>query len=138
LNNRTGSDGRARPLDITEGRKIASDLIKNRPDATLREIASAAGISLGTAQNVRKRLRRGENILVAKKGDGDQRDQLHHAGPRSRRDVQIAKRPSIKNRALILNNLRRDPSLRFASTGRVLLRLLHVLALGAAEQLEGR
>ncbi|MBV8996220.1 MAG: ParB-like nuclease domain-containing protein [Pseudonocardiales bacterium] len=134
-NTRIGGDGRVRPLDSTQGRKIARELMINKPDATLRQIASAAGISLGTAYNVRKRLRHGsENAPVAKKRDENQgKQQLDRPGLRSRRKEQIAKRLSIKNRASILNNLRKDPSLRFANTGRLLLRLLHLLALGAGE-----
>lgn len=134
LNARVGRDGRIRPLNATEGRKIASELMTAKPNAPLREIASAAGISLGTAQNVRKRLRRGENPVLSQRHDGNQqKSQPKHHEPPAGRDSQIVRRTPVDDRAVILQNLSRDPSLRFAEAGRVLLRLLHALAFGTRE-----
>ncbi|GAA2664420.1 ParB N-terminal domain-containing protein [Streptomyces aculeolatus] len=53
---RVGRDGRVRPLDATAGRLRASRWIARHPDASLRAIARAAGISVGTAHDVRERL----------------------------------------------------------------------------------
>ncbi|MBF9068080.1 ParB/RepB/Spo0J family partition protein [Streptacidiphilus fuscans] len=58
---RVGRDGRSRPVDAAAGRLKASELIAENPEASLREIAKAAGISPGTVRDVRDRLRRGED-----------------------------------------------------------------------------
>lgn len=134
LNTRVGRDGRVRPLNAAEGRRIAGDLMAEKPDTSLREIASAAGISLGTAQDVRERLRRGENPVLPGQHDGEPRGgQPRRKELADRRDSHIARRVPVRDRAVILHNLKRDPSLRFADAGRVLLRLLHALTIGTRE-----
>lgn len=132
LNTRIGRDGRIRPLNTAEGRRIAAELMVERPDTSLREIASAAGISLGTAQNVRERLRRGEEAILPKRYEGEQKRQAKPEGSPSRRDKKNA-RPLAENRALVLQNLRRDPSLRSTETGRSLIHMLHPLVVDTKE-----
>lgn len=61
---RYGRDGRARPVDTVSGRRRAEEIIAARPTATLRDIARDAGISIGTARDVRMRLARGEDALT--------------------------------------------------------------------------
>lgn len=53
---RIGGDGRARPVNADEGRRAAARLLAERPDIPVRAIARAAGISLGTAHDVRRRV----------------------------------------------------------------------------------
>jgi len=127
-NTREGLDGRRRPLDATEGRLRAVDLITEHPEASLREIAKTAGVSLGTAHDVRSRLRRGEDPI-----------------PRGRRaDVaepppaavdayavgttitgEIGDDPAVTAELpLLLEKLARDPALRLTDPGRRMLRLL--------------
>jgi hypothetical protein len=60
---RLGRDGRLRPVDGGEGRRRAVAVIRDSPDASLRAIAQAAGVSLGTAHDIRARLDRGEDPL---------------------------------------------------------------------------
>lgn len=134
LNTRVGRDGRVRPLDITERRKIAGELMAAKPDASLREIASSAGISLGTAQDVRQRLRCGQDpVLPARRGPNRSKDDPKHKKPAGQRQGNIPRRTTAKERSLILYSLRQDPSLRFADAGRAFLCLLHVLAIDAQE-----
>lgn len=134
LNARIGRDGRVRPLNTAEGRRIASELMANRPHASLREVASAAGISPGTARDVRERLRHGENPVPPKQHDGKRREgQLNRDEPTTQRDSLFGAQAPIKDRLSILKDLRKDPSLRFTHTGRVLLRLLYVLTIGTRE-----
>jgi hypothetical protein len=102
-NNRVGRDGRTRPVSGADGRERASQVIAEYPDASLRFIAREAGISLSTAQDVRKRLARGENPV-----------------PEGLREPA--------GRASALETLRRDPSLRFTQSGRTLLQWLGVSA----------
>lgn len=135
LDTRIGRDGKVRPLNTAEGRRIASKLIADRPDASLREISRAAGISPGTARDVRERLRHGENPVPPRQRIGkDRKDQLTRDEPATqRKSVAAGPQPTMRNRVSVLNHLRRDPSLRFANRGRVLLRLLHVLSISATE-----
>lgn len=132
LNARIGRDGRIRPLNTAEGRRIAGELMENRPDAPLREIARAAGISLGTAQDVRERLRQGKHPIPRKRHHGKrQQSQLGGDQPESQQSSVFATGTPIS--VSILNDLKKDPSLRFSHAGRALLRLLHVLALGRSD-----
>lgn len=134
LNSRVGRDGRVRPPNAAEGRMIARQLMTDKPDAPLREIANAAGISLGTAHDVRKRLRRDESpALSEQRTDGQQRGQLKRDAPASQHDSKIVRRTTAEDRALVLQNLRTDPSLRLADAGRVLLGLLHALPIDTKE-----
>ncbi|WP_432158502.1 ParB/RepB/Spo0J family partition protein [Streptomyces sp. bgisy153] len=65
---RVGIDGRARPVNRVEGRELAGELIKANPDASLRQIAKAAGISPATVADVRNRLRQGHDPVPHKCG----------------------------------------------------------------------
>lgn len=60
LNRRVGRDGRSRPVCVEEGRQRVAGILADRPGATLRELATGAGVALGTAKDVRDRVRRGE------------------------------------------------------------------------------
>lgn len=117
---RVGRDGRVRPVDGTEGRRAAVRYLWTNPDATLRAVAEAAGISIGTAQDVRKRLRRGQDPVphrarsAARRTVQDEWMSSRAALPRALRDGPRA--------ALAL--LRSDPALRGVQDGRLLLRLL--------------
>lgn len=129
LDTRVGRDGRVRPLDSSRGREIAGMLIKARPDASLREIAKESGISPETARDVRERVRRGEDLLTTKarkartKGHRDD-------GPSSAEPArQLRDRPTRADPIGVLNNLRKDPSLRFSETGRLVLQGLSALTL---------
>ena len=60
---RLGRDGKRRPVMGAEVRKRAADYINAHPDASIRQIARETDVSIGTAQDVRKRLRRGAGYL---------------------------------------------------------------------------
>ncbi|GAA2673856.1 MULTISPECIES: hypothetical protein [Actinosynnema] len=106
---RIGRDGRIRPVSCADGREAAASYLARYPAATLRAVASAAGISLGTARDVRDRLRRGQEVVPARARTGRVPPTVRPAPPPSAR--------------VALAVLRNDPSLRGASTGRQLLRL---------------
>ncbi|ONF73870.1 ParB/RepB/Spo0J family partition protein [Amycolatopsis keratiniphila] len=112
--NRLGKDGRSRPVDGSLGRVLAGKEIAARPDASLRQIAKAAGISVATARDVRDRLRRGEDPVPAR---------LRRDGPRPGRPVEV-----VDVQATV-RGLKNDPSLRLTESGRALLRWLdgHVI-----------
>jgi ParB-like nuclease domain len=82
LPDRIGRDGRIRPFSPAAGRRMAGDLIAENPDAAIREIALRAGISPGTARDVRERLRNGLDPVPPRQRDasGSQPDESRTAG----------------------------------------------------------
>jgi ParB-like chromosome segregation protein Spo0J len=131
LNTRIGKDGRVRPLSSVEGRQKAADVMTERPQASLREVAHAAGVSLATASDVRKRLSRGEEPVPSRAatvvaGDDGTASEAVRRGPG-------AQRASPPDPAPMVEKLLRDPSLRLSETGRQLLRLLRNQGVGARE-----
>ncbi|NUT52622.1 MAG: ParB N-terminal domain-containing protein [Saccharothrix sp.] len=116
LNTRVGQDGRVRPNNSVESRRRAGELIAANPGASLREIAKAAGISPATASDVRARLARGELPVTPhqRRASGAGVAAVRHT------EVVLAK---------FVENLRKDPSLRFTETGRALLRFLDCCAM---------
>ncbi|MEI5102956.1 hypothetical protein RB200_35990 [Streptomyces sp. PmtG] len=92
----------------------ASEIMDERPDASLREIARGAGISLGTARDVRQRRQRGESPLPGDRGPDEKPLSLRH--------------PALETHPVdlvsLLTSLRSDPTLRYSEAGRSLLRWL--------------
>ncbi|MEU7146058.1 ParB N-terminal domain-containing protein [Nocardia sp. NPDC046473] len=121
---RVGADGRERPPNSSpEGRLRAAELLAKSPDASLREIAKAAAISVSTVNDVRKRLDRGEDpVLPSQRGAGE-RTRSAPAMPNPCRAKRLEALP--KSGVTMLHELKRDPSLRFSEPGRHLLRTLH-------------
>lgn len=120
---RVGRDGRVRPLNSAEGRLRARAEILSNPGASLREIARAAGISPATARDVRKRMHRGEDP-VPRDSDGG------HVTPDTRHDHSPRRPTPRRDLGELLQELRKDPSLRYSEPGRLLLRWLEFLARG--------
>ncbi|MFE1947340.1 ParB N-terminal domain-containing protein [Streptomyces massasporeus] len=118
---RLGRDGVAYPLAAAEGRSRALVYLAAHPGASAQEVARAAGISLTTAKDARKRARAfpGEPPPTERPGDRPVRE-------------TGAGRPAVVNRpkagsadlSLAVRRLRADPSLRFTEVGRKLLRTL--------------
>jgi hypothetical protein len=127
---RVGRDGRARPVDITDRRQIAKDAIIEHPDASLRAIAKLAGLSPGTVRDVRQRLLRGDDRVAAKPAGGEQRPKpstpVRHGSP-GRRNHAVG---TARDRRAFLEDLCRDPALRFTERGRGVLEWLTVRAAG--------
>jgi ParB-like chromosome segregation protein Spo0J len=123
---RVGMDGRARPLSSFEGRQRAVELWTARPDASLREVAAVAGVSVGTAHDVRKRMQRGEDPVLSRqpgvkpggRSAAALSGQVVAARRRAREVADFDPRP-------LLESLVHDPALRQSESGRGLLRWLH-------------
>lgn len=131
-NTRLGKDGRVRPLDSGPQRLQAAMMINDRPDAGLREVARATGLSPATVRDVRARIDRGEDPVP---------DKYRVAGIREKRDfAPVSPRPRplrasggghtwrrevYADRNMLLAKLRHDPSLKFNEAGRNALRWLH-------------
>lgn len=143
LHDRMGRDGRIRPVSSADGRIRAAQYITDHPQASLREVATASGLSPGTVRDVRKRLRQNQDPVPA----GQRRTKAtgpspahavpaertgrqsaavkappEQAGSREPVEVPPTTRPSPPHAPL--SALRRDPSLRHSEAGRLLLRLL--------------
>ncbi|MBF6061291.1 ParB-like nuclease domain-containing protein [Nocardia terpenica] len=124
MNIRIGRDGRTHVSNREDGRRLASELITRSPEAPLREVAKAAGVSLGTAHDVRQRMRRGDDPIPARRHRNSapvplEKAPAPHAQPNGPSD-----RLRIKDPRLVIQRLRADPSLRFTEAGRALLRRL--------------
>jgi ParB-like chromosome segregation protein Spo0J len=100
-----------------QGRHHAAELFAADPAVSARTVAEAAGISLTTAKDVRKRLRAGErppgNAVIS--------ESVSAVGPAAH---DRASTPEPGDVDEVLPRLRRDPSLRFTDAGRKLLRWL--------------
>ena len=128
---RVGQDGRARPIDPVSGRLRAGEVLAKKPNTTLREVAQAAGISIGTAKDVRERLRQGHSVLPPRlaKANGEA-VQTGPQKPTQASSPSSSSTPiSIDRYMRLMATLKQDPSIRLAGTGRALLRLLdaHVI-----------
>lgn len=116
---RLGADGRVRPVDCDRRRRVAAELLVSQPEASLRQIAVSAGISVGTARDVRTRVRRGEDPVPPRR-----RAQLGRGTPAGPRPPTRRPVIDLHQRLIVLNGLRRDPSLRFTDSGRAAVRWL--------------
>ncbi|MCW6008139.1 ParB/RepB/Spo0J family partition protein [Micromonospora sp. CPCC 205371] len=122
---RTGRDGRLRPLDNAEGRLKASAIIKERPEASLREVAREAGVSPSTVRDVRRRIERGDDPVP----DSRRRN----AAKEAETNGGMPEGPGL---ASMLQGLQTDPSLRFTETGRLLLRWIFSRAIRSEERVD--
>lgn len=140
---RVGRDGKVRPLDSSEGRRRAAELLAQQPEASLRDVARAASISPATVLDVRKRLERGEPPVPEKpksgrpagKGAGTRAgDGANAPGPYSGRQPIPQQAATLGPApATIVEKLLRDPSLRYNEQRKEILRLLRVNATGAEQ-----
>ncbi|QIS14255.1 ParB/RepB/Spo0J family partition protein [Nocardia arthritidis] len=101
-----------------EGRRRAAELFAADPNASARSVAAAAGISVTTAKDVRKRLRCGEEPVPSRMCPTDSPPK---PGGTSKPVDDPTQVPDVHR---VLRQLRKDPSLRFTETGRQLLRWL--------------
>jgi ParB-like nuclease family protein len=139
-NNRLGRDGRLRPLNSAARRRRAAAMINENPEAGIREIARATGLSPSTVQDVRQRADRGEDPVPARYRDQDGElspaDVPRQVG-RKRRDRTTSRELTASDVAALLLQLRSDPSLKFNEDGRYILRWLfhHVVDADSCERL---
>lgn len=125
---RIGRDGKTRPLSSVDGRLRAAELIVERPQASLREVARLAGISPATVSDVRKRLESGLAPVVepvrAPEAPADSPADAPAVAENGERRLEHRKNQLQADPAAALEKLLRDPSLRHKEGGRQLLRLL--------------
>ncbi|MFE0349308.1 ParB N-terminal domain-containing protein [Streptomyces griseoluteus] len=138
LNARIGRDGRSRPVDNSERRRLAGEYARAHPQATLREIARESGLSLATARDVRERVQKGASPTLGGRPSGGPVHRPAAPAPASRRPEQGGVTAFALAETLLL--LKRDPSIRLTEDGRFLLRLLdtHAMANRRWEELVDR
>jgi hypothetical protein len=145
---RVGLDGRTRPVNSAHARRLAGQAVIERPEASLREIARTTGLSPTTVRDVRERIRRGDDPVANGRLANDRIATSEPApitaapASGSRRRSEPATGPSRQHRradrVALMENLSRDPSLRFTEAGRALLRALfaHAKSMPRLELLE--
>jgi hypothetical protein len=134
---RIGKDGRERPVDIARRRLAASEAIIQDPGASLRAVARLSGLSPGTVRDVRQRLLRGEDVVARKPPGRERKRPGARAESGSPAGLSAPAAPSrgaaagqARDRLAIMQDLRRDPSIRFTEQGRKLLESLALRAAG--------
>lgn len=139
-NARRGLDGRVRPVNGAQGRREAGRLLAARPGASLREIAREAGVCAATVRDVRARMERGEGPVLPRQRESAARADGSSPADRQRAPsaLPVRAKPSRTpwedaDGTTLVENLRKDPSLRFSESGRQLLRLLHTVTIGQQE-----
>jgi ParB-like chromosome segregation protein Spo0J len=135
---RLGRDGKRHPVAGIEGRRRAADYIASRPDASLREIARAVDVSLGTARDVRARLQRGlEPVTVGQQASSagssvaaqsTSNGRPPENGPRDVRRIAVG-----RDWGTISAKLMNDPSLKYSEGGRAFIRWMALYAAHASE-----
>ncbi|GAA2102711.1 hypothetical protein GCM10009780_53300 [Actinomadura alba] len=119
---RVGRDGRVRPVDGSAGRRRASEVIAMKPDASLRTIAREAGVSVGTARDVRERLRAGRDpVLTPQRSTTEERGPSVDGAVESQRHRTGSAPQNIDWRS-VRGNLSRDPAVKYAENGRAFVR----------------
>ncbi|MEU9340276.1 transcriptional regulator [Streptomyces sp. NPDC048278] len=129
---RIGQDGRVRPLNAAEGRRLACEIITREPQASLRQIARQAGISPATVADVRERMQRGVDPVPDR-----QRGAVSGAGDDAGARGVPGREPetvSFEKLLALSETLRKDPSLRFNEVGRLALRLFDACAVFVRQQ----
>jgi ParB-like chromosome segregation protein Spo0J len=116
VNTRIGRDGRRHPISTVEGRSLAAEIMREHPDASLRAVARQAGISVGTAMDVRRRLVAAVDTAPTPTRAG--------AVAATSAEAEPGAPPSVSVNRAVLERLINDPSLRYNERGRALLRLV--------------
>ncbi|MET7774002.1 hypothetical protein [Nocardia sp. NPDC005366] len=127
---RLGKDGRLRPTDTAEGRMAAAAILRENPEASLRQVSKIVGISPGTVRDVRERLK-GAKHPIPQAVRNRLTPNASEGGEASSTDTRCAEVPAENGGAVaipiqhvLLQNLRNDPALKFNERGRLLLRSL--------------
>lgn len=122
---RVGRDGKRRPVAATEGRLRAVEYAQAHPEASVRQIARAADVSLGTAHDVRQKVRSRADQQTAEPPPLATQPARPVLAPmttiRARAAAATAQR--LAGPALV-RKLAGDPSLRYTEGGRDFLRWL--------------
>lgn len=114
---RIGDDGKVRPVDSAARRERAAQILRDNPALSLRQVSEACGISPATVLDVR-------NCLSAAGGESPELSNSRKIAAGPARGARASWRHISPDDALA--SLRRDPSIRFSQSGRLMLRLLEI------------
>lgn len=147
---RLGRDGKRRPVVAGEGRQRAAEYINAHPDAALREVARESGVSLGTAHDVRERIRSGSLHVVEERESPADRapdtpatsaaaDRAVGAPVSAAESLSAGGRPArrgpgdVRPWPAVPAKLTGDPALRYTDGGRAFLRWMAMHSMQADE-----
>jgi ParB-like chromosome segregation protein Spo0J len=140
---RLGRDGKRHPIAPAEGRRRTVEYIIAHPEASLRQIAREADVSLGTAQDIKARLRRGDESVLAPARDGaaPAPSAPVRLAPKAAPAAQPSPAPSVRGGEVLVwqaisAKLANDPSLRYTESGRTFLQWMGRRCLSEAEWCE--
>jgi ParB-like chromosome segregation protein Spo0J len=128
---RLGRDGKRHPLVNTEGRRRAADYIAARPEASLREVAREADVSLGTVHDVRARMRQGLDPIAGgrREASAEPAPSLANQPAPGRRAAPGVPAPKPRRHAppprtwsIVSAKLANDPSFKYTEDGRNFIR----------------
>ncbi|MFE4576362.1 ParB/RepB/Spo0J family partition protein [Streptomyces chartreusis] len=148
LNVRLGRDGRYRPVNYSQGRLRASEVVAAYPEMPLREVARQAGVSVATARDVRQRIQRGADPLPPKLRlagqDAVSEDEGTLEPPADRtvgeQQSSVRQRPPVFVPAdwpVLRAKLLQDPLLRYSESGRTLFRWYDTHTIGTRDVVAG-
>lgn len=134
---RLGRDGKRRPVVAAEGRLRAAEYIYAHPEASLRQIARETDVSLGTAHDVREKVRRGVDPPMAEPDPAvaEARPTAPPASPPVTNIRSWIKAGTVRRLAwsAIFGKIAGDPALRYTDGGRAFLRWMTQHAMHADE-----
>ncbi|QUX30595.1 ParB N-terminal domain-containing protein [Nocardiopsis akebiae] len=139
---RVGLDGRVRVVNPDEKHRRAADLLSQNPEASLREISRLACVSMETVRDIRDRMGGEDNpqssddtFAPGTRGDavGDALTTADHPAASELNEQVSARMKGTKQRSaevrpidlgVVLDSLKRDPTLRYNDEGRTMIRWL--------------
>jgi hypothetical protein len=122
---RLGRDGKRRPVVAAEGRLRAAEYVRAHPEASVRQIATETEVSLGTAHDVRQKMRGGADLRMAE--PSPQGGQTPPASPPVTNIRVRAAAGTVRRLAwsAIVGKLAGDPALKYTDGGRAFLRWMN-------------
>jgi ParB-like chromosome segregation protein Spo0J len=141
---RLGRDGKRRPVSAAEGRKRATEYLQAHPDASLREVAREADVSIGTVHSMRRLMRRGTDTVAPLELLPETAGPQVVSGPRTAAKVgqfsEVVAQEAhdvarFRHQAWSAISLKvaNDPSLRYTDGGRAFLRWMTQHAMHAED-----
>lgn len=125
LDTRIGRDGRTRPTTTAEKRRRAADLIRKEPNASLRAIGDATGLSPTTVRDVKQKLNLGLDPILPqqRRSSSSSNTNGSHKSSRSNDSCDLIQLDDW-DWETTMEILKRDPTLRLTESGRRLLNWL--------------
>jgi ParB-like chromosome segregation protein Spo0J len=120
---RVGPDGRIRPVNSEERRRMAGEMLALNPAMSLRQVSRAVGLPPETVRAIQRAMRDRERERERSRQHRKSPETLNTDGIRTRKPQPVG---SVAPEAFadLVEHLAADPSLRSSDAGRKVLRLL--------------